>query len=214
MPAWKKSWFCCFFWPAPVRSAVVCAADDITGQWEMTMDFGGRPSFATLAITKKADGTLAGKWGRRTWSNVKFDGQKLTFARTVKFGDNEFAMNYAGTLKDGKITGAFSTDNGEFAANGARKKPLAAAVGQWDMQYKIGDRDVTGRLAHLAEGGRRPGGQVDQPTRREHDLQRQVPGRQAVVRPHQQLQRQRIQVELRGDRPRRQAHRRLQERTR
>ncbi len=96
--------------------------------------------------SKKADGTLAGKWGAADLSNVKFDGQKLTFARTVKFGDNEFTMNYAGTLKDGKITGAFSTDNGEFAANGARKKPLAAAVGQWDMQYKIGDRDVTGRL--------------------------------------------------------------------
>jgi hypothetical protein len=128
-------------------AAVVCAADDITGSWEMTMDFGGRASFATLAITQKADGTLAGKWGAADLSNVKFDGQKLTFARTVKFGDNEFAMNYAGTLKDGKITGAFSTDNGEFAANGARKKPFAAAVGQWDMQYKIGDRDVTGRLA-------------------------------------------------------------------
>lgn len=79
-------------------------------------------------------------------TNVKFDGQKLTFARTVRWGDNEFTMTYAGTLKDGKIAGAFSTDNGEFAANGARAKPIAPAVGQWDMQYKIGDREVTGRL--------------------------------------------------------------------
>ena len=85
-------------------------------------------------------------------------------------------MNYAGTLKDGKITGALSTDNGEFAANGARKKPFAAAVGQWDMQYKIGDRDVTGRLAVSQKPDGRLGGQVDQRTRREHDLQRQVPG--------------------------------------
>jgi hypothetical protein len=135
--------------------AVVCAADDILGPWEMTMDFGGRPSFATLTISKNADGTFAGKWGSADLSNAKFDGQKLTFTRTVKFGDNEFTMNYAGTLKDGKITGAFSTDNGEFAANGARKKPLSPAVGQWDMQYKIGDRDVTGRLAisQKADGG-------------------------------------------------------------
>jgi hypothetical protein len=127
--------------------AVVCAADDITGPWEMTMEFGGRPAFATLAISKNADGTLAGKWGAGALSNVKFDGQKLTFGRTIKFGDNEFSMNYAGTFKDGKITGAFSTDNGDFAANGARKKPLAQAVGQWDMQYKVQDRDITGRLA-------------------------------------------------------------------
>lgn len=123
------------------------AAEDITGPWEMTLDFGGRASFATLTIAQNADGTLAGKWGAAALSNVKFDGQKLTFGRTVKFGDNEFAMDYAGTLKDGKITGAFSTDNGEFAANGARRKPLAPALGQWDVQYQIGDRDVTGRLA-------------------------------------------------------------------
>ena len=127
--------------------AVLGAAEDITGSWEMTLDFGGWPSFATLTIAKNADGTLAGKWGSAELSNVKFDGQKLTFTRTVKFGDSEFTMTYAGTLKDGKIAGQFSTDNGEFAANGARKKPLAPAAGQWDMQYKIGDRDVTGRLA-------------------------------------------------------------------
>ena len=122
------------------------AAEDITGQWEMTMDFGGRPSFATLSIAKSTDGAFTGKWGGGELTNVKFDGQKLTFTRAIKFGDNEFTMTYAGTLKDGKITGAFSTDNGEFNANGARKKPIPPAVGQWDMQYKIGDRDVTGRL--------------------------------------------------------------------
>jgi hypothetical protein len=126
--------------------AVVCAADDITGEWEMTMDFGGRPSFATLTIIKNPDGTCTGKWGASELTNVKFDGQKLTFTRSVKFGDNQFTMNYAGTLKDGKLTGVFSTDNGEFAANGARKKPISPIVGQWDMQYKVGDRDVTGRL--------------------------------------------------------------------
>jgi len=128
-------------------AATLWAADDITGPWEMTVDFGGRPSYATLTITKNPDGTFVGKWGSADLSNVKFDGQKLTFARTVKFGNNEFTMNYAGTLKDGKITGAFSTDNGEFAANGVRKKPLPPVLGQWDMQYKVGDRDVTGRLA-------------------------------------------------------------------
>jgi len=126
--------------------SVLLAAEDITGQWEMTMDFGGRPSFATLTVAKSADGAFTGKWGAAELTNVKFDGQKLTFARTVKFGDNEFTMTYAGTLKDGKIAGAFSTDNGEFAANGARKKPMPPAAGQWDMQYQIGDREVTGRL--------------------------------------------------------------------
>ncbi len=127
--------------------AAVALAEDIAGEWEMVMEFGGRPSFATLAIAKSPDGVLTGKWGAGELTNVKFDGQKLTFARTVKWGDNEFTMTYAGALKDGKITGAFSTDNGEFAAHGARAKPITPAVGQWDTQYRIGERDVTGRLA-------------------------------------------------------------------
>ncbi len=63
------------------------AAQDITGEWEMTVEFGGRPSYATLTISKNADGTLAGKWGSNELSNVKFQDGKLTFARTVRFGD-------------------------------------------------------------------------------------------------------------------------------
>lgn len=122
------------------------AAPDITGEWEVTMDFGGRPTYATLTITKKADGTLAGKWGSDELSNVKLEGDKLTFGRTVRFGDNEFTLNYAGTVADGKITGTLSSDQGEFPANAARKKPIPPAVGVWDVKYTIGDRDMTAKL--------------------------------------------------------------------
>ena len=119
---------------------------DITGEWEVTMDFGGRPMYAALTIATKPDGTLAGKWGSDDLANVKFDGQKLTFVRTVKFGDNEFTLNYAGTLADGRITGTLSGDQGDLPANAARRKPLASAVGVWDLKYAVGDRDMTAKL--------------------------------------------------------------------
>jgi len=125
----------------------VLAAEDITGDWEITMDFGGRQSFAALSISKKADGTFAGKWGSAELSDVKFDGQKLTFVRIIRMQDNEFRMNYEGTLQDGKLAGKFTSDRGEFAANGARTKPRPAVLGQWDLSYKIGDRDVTAKLS-------------------------------------------------------------------
>ena len=112
----------------------------------MKMEFGGRESFATMTISKKADGSLTGKWGSGELSNVKFQDGKLTFARILTFGDQEFIMEYSGTLKDGKITGTMSSDRGEFAVNGARKKPKLPALGQWDMKYNIGDREITGRL--------------------------------------------------------------------
>jgi hypothetical protein len=122
------------------------AAEDITGEWEVTMDFGGRPSYATLTITKNPDGTLAGKWGSEPLSDVKFDGQKLTFVRTVRFGGNESTMNYAGTVADGKITGTMSSDRGDMQANAVRKKPLSPAVGVWDLKYSVGDQDITAKL--------------------------------------------------------------------
>jgi len=129
-----------------LQTSFALAAEDITGEWEMKMEFGGRESYATMAISKKADGTLAGKWGSGDLSDVRFVDGKLTFARILTFGDQEFIMEYEGTLKDGKITGTMSSDRGEFAVNGARKKAMCPALGQWDMKFNVGDREITGRL--------------------------------------------------------------------
>lgn len=121
-------------------------AESITGIWEMTMEFGGRPSYATLSVSKQADGTLAGKWGSSELSNVKFENGKLTFVRTVRIGDQEFTLDYSGTLKDGRITGTMSGDRGEFAVNGARRKPKLPVLGQWDINFNVGDRDINAKL--------------------------------------------------------------------
>jgi hypothetical protein len=129
------------------QTSLVLAAEDITGQWEMTMDFGGRPSHAMLTISKNADGSLSGKWGSDDLSEVKFQDGKLTFVRTITFGDQEFSMDYAGTLKDGRITGTMSSDQGEFGVNGARFKPKSPALGTWDISFSIGDRKITGKLS-------------------------------------------------------------------
>ena len=129
-----------------VAGPQVWAAEDISGEWELTSEFNGRQMFSTLTLAKSADGTFTGKWGSTDLSNVKFDGQKLTFARTLKFGDQEFTMNYAGTLKDGKLAGMVSSDRGEYAATGTRRKPECPAVGQWDLSYRYGDQDMTAKL--------------------------------------------------------------------
>lgn len=133
------------------------AQGDITGEWELTMDRNGRESFATLTISKKADGSFAGKWGSAELSSVKFDGQKLSFVRTLRFGDQEFSVNYDGTLKDGRLTGTVSSERGNYAANGARRKPRHPALGRWDFKYTVGDRDIAASLA-ISEGA---GGALD-----------------------------------------------------
>ena len=130
-----------------LQTSFALAAEDITGEWEMKMDFGGRESFATLSISKNADGTLAGKWGSQELSDVKFENGKLTFVRIIRFGDQEFTMEYEGTLKEGKITGTMSSDRGEFAANGARRKPKLPVLGHWDINFNVGDREINARLS-------------------------------------------------------------------
>jgi hypothetical protein len=130
-----------------VQTSLVRAADGVTGDWEITMEFGGRPSFATLSIAEKADGALRGKWGSSELSNVKFKDGKLTFTRTIRYGDNEFSLNYIGTLEDGKLAGVLSSDRGEFPANGARKKPMSPVLGHWDVKFNVGDREITGKLS-------------------------------------------------------------------
>ena len=122
-------------------------AEAITGDWEMTMQFGSQTSFATLSVTKQADGTLAGRWGSNELSNVKFDGQKLTFNRTIRMGDQEFTMSYNGTLADGKLAGLMSSDRGEFEVNGARPQPKCPALGHWDIAFTAGDFDIKARLS-------------------------------------------------------------------
>ena len=130
-----------------LQTSFVLAAEDITGEWEMKMEFSGRERFATMTISKKADGTLAGKWGSGELSDVKFEDGKLTFVRIIRFGDQEFTTEYEGTLKDGKITGTMSSDRGEFAANGARRKPKLPILGKWDISFNVGDRDINARLS-------------------------------------------------------------------
>jgi len=123
------------------------AAEGITGDWEITMDSNGRKTFAQLSITEKTDGALTGKWGESDLSDVRFEGDKLTFVRTISMRDQEFKMTYEGVLKDGKIEGKLSSDRGSFSANGARVKPKLPVLGDWEMKLKIRDQDATATLS-------------------------------------------------------------------
>jgi len=144
-----------------VQTSFVWAAEDITGEWEIKMDFGGRERFGTMSISKKADGTLTGKWGSGELTDVKFEDGKLTFTRIETIGNQEFIMEYAGTLKDGKLTGTLSSDSGDTPANGTHKKPKSPALGQWDMKYNVGEREITGRLTILQKPDGRLAGKWD-----------------------------------------------------
>ena len=114
------------------------------GVWNTSMDFNGQAIEATLTITKSADGSLQGVWqgqqGAAELSNVKFDDGKLTFNRTVNFGDQQFAMSFSGTIAGDKLNGEFLTDFGGMAISGSRaaveavaEKPKSPLQGTWEL---------------------------------------------------------------------------------
>ncbi len=130
-----------------MQTSLVWAAEEITGDWEVTMDFNARKSYAALSITKNEDGTLKGKWGRYELDDVKFQDGKLTFSRTMGPSDRQWTTDYEGTLKDGKLMLTIVNDWGELSAVGVRPKPMCPALGHWDLKFDVGDREINARLS-------------------------------------------------------------------
>jgi len=124
------------------QTSLLWAADDITGLWEVRMDFNGRQTFADLSISKNLDGSYGGKWGQDELSGVNFQDGKLTFTRTVGRGERQFTSNFEATLKDDKLTGKMTNNFGETSLVCVRPKPISPAVGQWNMKIAMGDRDI------------------------------------------------------------------------
>jgi hypothetical protein len=138
---------------AAVALPQAARAQDVLGEWEMKMDFNGRETYGSLTISKGADGSLAGKWGREDLSAVKFEGGKLSFVRTIRMGDQEFKTGFEGVLKDGGLSGTLTSDRGDRPVTGARRKPQCPAVGRWELKYTIREREMTAVLALSAKDG-------------------------------------------------------------
>ena len=100
-----------FTFEGTLQGEAKTGADAIVGEWQMNVTIPAREFVEKLTITKNADGTLAGKWeaqrGENTISDIKFEGGKLTFTRTSKFGDREFTSTFAGTVEGDNIKGVF-----------------------------------------------------------------------------------------------------------
>jgi hypothetical protein len=130
-----------------VQAQGEAAGDPIVGKWEVTQTFGERENFSELEIKRGENDALTATWNGQELSDVKFEENKLTFARKIRFGDQENTIDFSGPLKDGKIAGEVSSDWGAFPAVAARMKPLSPAVGAWRMTFRIGDREIVNRLA-------------------------------------------------------------------
>jgi hypothetical protein len=123
----------------------------IFGDWQVKVQFGERQMESILSFSRNQEGQYTGQWisfwGVNDLKDVKFEDNKLSFVQVVRFGDNEFTQNFTGTVEDGKLTGVLSSDRGESKLEGQRSPRMSRAVGNWEMKFKIGDREITTTLA-------------------------------------------------------------------
>jgi len=120
-----------FAFDGTLQGEAKAGADAIAGEWQINVNMPARENTEKLTITKNADGTLAGKWegqrGESTISDIKLEGGKLTFTRTMKFGDREMTWTFEGTVEGDQIKGTFSSERGDREANATRIKSAKPA---------------------------------------------------------------------------------------
>lgn len=81
--------------------------DDIVGVWNMMYESG---EGGTFTITKNDDGTAkivvqTTQGGQSEAKDIVFNGDTVTFARTINVGGQAGSVNYTAKLVDGKLQG-------------------------------------------------------------------------------------------------------------
>lgn len=134
------------------------AKKGIIGDWQIQVDFDGRKMTSILSLSNDGDGELKGEMiNFREVSplrDLKLEGAQLSFVQVNRFRDQETTTNFTGTIRRGKLTGTFSSDRGEFEAQGTRLRRQPMAVGDWETTLKMGEREFTAVLAIKANEAR------------------------------------------------------------
>ena len=125
------------------------------GDWLVKMTFGERQMESILSFSRDSEGNRTGQWisfwGMSELKDVKFEENQLSFVQVFRFGENESTSTFKGTIEEGKLSGTLSSDRGETKLEGARMPRTPRAVGSWEMEYKIGEREITGTLVIKAD---------------------------------------------------------------
>lgn len=111
---------------------------------------------AILSFSRNAEGQQTGQWisfmGVTDLKDVAVQDGTLTFTWAMRNREGqETTSKFTGTIAEGKLTGTLVGERGEMKVEGARAPRAPRAVGQWEMKYKMGERDVTSTLIITAD---------------------------------------------------------------
>ena len=106
------------------------------GSWEMKYKVGEREITGTLVIRADKERNLSAEWqserGDHEISDLEYERGNLKFKRTSKFGERQWESTFEGTLRRDTLTGTFTSQRGEIAAEGKLKN--ADLIGTWILE--------------------------------------------------------------------------------
>jgi hypothetical protein len=109
-----------------LAGAAAAAADNaaVVGKWNLSKTFQDQPVEITLEIAAAEDGTQSGTWtsprGTDTLSDVKWDGQELTFGRTLNRQGQEFQVQHSAKIEGDAMEGKMILPQREIPFSGKR----------------------------------------------------------------------------------------------
>ena len=139
----------------PVDAGTQSRGRGIYGDWLVKIDVDGRQYDSVLSFSRDRDRNWTGQWisffGVSELKDLKLEDGQLSFKRDRRNRDGETRTStFKGTIKDGKLSGTLSSDRGDYSVEGKRGPRSPRAVGNWDLKFKIGDREITNTLAITA----------------------------------------------------------------
>ena len=119
------------------------------GDFVVKMDSNRRETI--LAFSRDSEGKRTAHWisffGMSELKDLKFEDGELSFTRERRNRQGDtIKSTFKGSIEDGKLTGVFSSDQGETKVEGTRRRRMSRAVGNWELKFKVGDREITNAL--------------------------------------------------------------------
>ena len=123
----------------------------IYGDWQVKMQFGERQFDSILSFSRNQERKWTGQWislwGLSELKDLKFEEGKLSFVQERRNREGQTTTSkFTGTIQEGKLSGTLSSDQGETKVEGQRSVRMPRAVGNWEMKFKVGEREITSML--------------------------------------------------------------------
>jgi hypothetical protein len=124
-------------------------APELYGDWQLEPGPGERQG-SILAFSADDQGKLVGQWinsrGVTLLEDVRSKDNAVTFSQTATFRKGQFKASFAGSIENNKLSGNLTHGATQSKINGKRPPKLPPVVGNWEINYKINDRDITATL--------------------------------------------------------------------